>query len=201
VSRAIDTYPGIQALEWAPEIAQRDRDDYEQQLKTFTQNPQALITERDRTTGQLIPARERDRYVPVTFLEPVASNEVALGYDLASDDTRRVALEIARDTGMIAATGRIQLVQETNEDQYGFLVFVPIYEAITATLPERRAAIEGYVLGVFEWLMWSKNRCVTWTTTLIFTSLIRRRPPGINCWGFTKRQRRASAPTPGRSRL
>ncbi|MEO0536382.1 MAG: CHASE domain-containing protein [Cyanobacteria bacterium P01_A01_bin.123] len=150
VSRAIATYPGIQALEWAPEIPQRDRADYEQQLKTVTQNPQALITERDSDTGQLIPARERNRYVPVTFLEPVASNEVALGYDLASDDTRRVALEIARDTGTIATTGRIQLVQETNADQYGFLVFVPIYQAVAATLPERRAAIEGYVLGVFR---------------------------------------------------
>ena len=133
VSRAVDTYPGIQALEWAPQISQSDRTNYEQQLQAATNNSRALITERDLSTGQLVAAVERDRYVPVTFLEPIESNEAALGYDLASDETRRIALEKAKDTGAIAATGRIQLVQETNENQYGFLVFVPIYQTQNST--------------------------------------------------------------------
>ncbi|WP_204141545.1 CHASE domain-containing protein [Halomicronema sp. CCY15110] len=150
VNRAVRTYPGIQALEWAPQVTQLERDDYEQQLSQLTNGDRTFITERDDQTGQLIPAGERDRYVPVTFLEPIPSNEPALGYDLASDETRRIALEQARDTGAIAATGRIQLVQETNEDQYGFLVFVPVYQAVATTLPDRRAAIDGYVLGVFR---------------------------------------------------
>jgi CHASE1-domain containing sensor protein len=150
VNRAVSTYPGIQALEWAPEVTQLERDDYERQLSQLTNGDRTFITERDEQTGQLIPAGERDRYVPVTFLEPIPSNEPALGYDLASDATRRTALETARDTGAIAATGRIQLVQETNEDQYGFLVFVPVYQAVATTLPERRTAIDGYVLGVFR---------------------------------------------------
>ncbi len=151
VSRAVNTYPGIQALEWAPEVTQSERLAYEQQqLSPLTNGDRTFITERDEQTGQLIPAAERDRYVPVTFLEPIPSNEPALGYDLASDETRRTALETARDTGAIAATGRIQLVQETNENQYGFLVFVPVYRQVATTLPERQAAIDGYVLGVFR---------------------------------------------------
>ncbi|NEQ43249.1 MAG: histidine kinase [Leptolyngbya sp. SIOISBB] len=150
VGRAVGTYPGIQALEWAPQVPQSERANYEQQLKARTQNSRALITERDSITGQLIAAQERDRYVPVTFLEPIQSNEAALGYDLASDETRRVALERARDTGAIAATGRVQLVQETTDNQYGFLVFVPIYRAPPSTLSARRETISGYVLGVFR---------------------------------------------------
>ena len=151
VSRAVKTYPGIQALEWAPQVTQSERQAYEQQqLSPLTNGDRTFITERDEQTGQLLPAGERDRYVPVTFLEPIPSNEPALGYDLASDETRRTALEAARDTGAIAATGRIQLVQETNENQYGFLVFVPVYQKVAATLAERQAAIDGYVLGVFR---------------------------------------------------
>ncbi|MEM9120650.1 MAG: CHASE domain-containing protein [Cyanobacteria bacterium P01_F01_bin.56] len=150
VSRAVDTYPGIQALEWAPQVAQSDRANYEQQLQAATNNSRALITERDLNTGQLVAATERDRYVPVTFLEPIESNEAALGYDLASDVTRRIALEKARDTGAIAATGRIQLVQETNENQYGFLVFVPIYQTQNATSLASKDNVLGYVLGVFR---------------------------------------------------
>jgi CHASE1-domain containing sensor protein len=150
VSRAVNDYPGIQALEWAPQITQGERLRYEQWLSTLTNSDRAMITERDEQTGQLMPAAERDRYVPVTFLEPIPSNEAALGYDLASDNTRRTALEMARDTGEIAATGRIQLVQETTENQYSFLVFVPVYQAPVSTLASRREAILGYVLGVFR---------------------------------------------------
>ena len=150
VSRAVDTYPGIQALEWAPQISQSDRANYEQQLQAATNNNRALITERDLSTGQLVAAVERDRYVPVTFLEPIESNEAALGYDLASDETRRIALEKAKDTGAIAATGRIQLVQETNENQYGFLVFVPIYQTQNSTSLASKDNVLGYVLGVFR---------------------------------------------------
>ncbi|NJO50717.1 MAG: hypothetical protein HC840_16150 [Leptolyngbyaceae cyanobacterium RM2_2_4] len=51
---------------------------------------------------------------------------MALGFDLASDAIRRSALERARDTGAIAISGRVELVQETQR-QFGFLVILPIY--------------------------------------------------------------------------
>ena len=149
VQRAVGSYPGIQALEWAPLVPHGERAAYEQWLQTTTRQTQTTLTERDRT-GQLIPAALRPSYVPVTFLEPRPTNEVALGFDLASDETRRIALERSRDTGAIAATGRIQLVQETAGNQYGFLVFVPIYDQPAQTPKLRRQHLRGYVLGVFR---------------------------------------------------
>ncbi|NEQ34065.1 MAG: histidine kinase, partial [Leptolyngbya sp. SIO4C5] len=89
-------------------------------------------------------------YVPVTFVEPWQTNEAALGYDLASDPTRRQALRQARDTGAIAISGRIQLVQETAGNQYSFLVFVPIYRQAAATVTTRQQQLQGYILGVFR---------------------------------------------------
>ncbi|MGB7314772.1 MAG: CHASE domain-containing protein, partial [Nodosilinea sp.] len=47
VQRAIATYPGIQALEWAPLLNQSDRTTYEQWLQTRTGNPDLGITERN----------------------------------------------------------------------------------------------------------------------------------------------------------
>ncbi|ASC69315.1 Two-component sensor histidine kinase [Halomicronema hongdechloris C2206] len=158
VQRAVQTYPGIQALEWAPLVLHGDRAAYEAWLQTLTERwsqtgpsgPSQLgITERS-ATGILRPAAERSSYVPVTFLEPWQTNEVALGYDLASDDTRRIALEQARDTGALAATGRIQLVQETADNQYSFLVFLPIYHQPATTPRARRQQLKGYILGVFR---------------------------------------------------
>ncbi|MCG8363833.1 MAG: CHASE domain-containing protein [Pseudanabaenales cyanobacterium] len=149
VQRTVGTYPGIQALEWAPLVSHEERGVYEQWLQDATRQAHISITERDRA-GNLTTAAVRDSYVPVTFLEPWQTNEVALGYDLASDQTRRVALERARDTGEIAATGRLQLVQETVEDQYSFLVFAPVYRQPARTPEVRRKQLQGYILGVFR---------------------------------------------------
>lgn len=149
VQRSLGSYPGIQALEWAPLVRQPERAAYEQRLQDVTSGRQSSITERDRT-GTLTPAATRPTYVPVTFLEPWQSNEAALGFDLASNPTRRIALERARDTGKPAATGRIQLVQDAAEDQYSFLVFVPIYHQPAQTRSNRRQQLQGYILGVFR---------------------------------------------------
>ncbi|HEY9734965.1 MAG TPA: CHASE domain-containing protein, partial [Trichocoleus sp.] len=141
VQRALSAYPGIQALEWAPHVTAAERLAYEQ--------VSAQIVERD-AAGALIPAAPRFEYVPVTYVEPWLSNEAALGYDLASDPTRQRAMILARDTGEIAATGRVQLVQETAENQYSFLVFLPVYRSPASTPAARKRNLEGYVLGVFR---------------------------------------------------
>ncbi len=150
VQRALVSYPGIQALEWAPQIEARDRTRYEQDLQTLGRSI-TTITER-QDGDRLIPAGDRPDYVPVTYVEPWQGNEVALGYDLASDPIRLAAMHQARDTGQLAATGRIRLVQETANDQFSFLVFLPIYQDPDAsqTSPPSPKILMGYVLGVFR---------------------------------------------------
>ncbi|MEY2976995.1 MAG: hypothetical protein RLZZ435_1134 [Cyanobacteriota bacterium] len=148
VQRSLQSYPGIQALEWAPLIHHSDRQRYEQTLRTTAQNPTLSITERD-SQGNLSLAATRPFYVPVTYLEPLQYNEVALGYDLASEATRFAALKQALSTGLPTATGRLQLVQETRPSQYSFLLFVPLYHPLGTSrsspaggedLPDTRSA-------------------------------------------------------------
>ncbi len=147
VDRAVKSYPGIQALEWAPLIAHADRPAYEQWLQDRIGQSGGITEYR---LGSLVTAGDRTTYVPVTFLEPWETNEAALGYDLASDHTRRTALETARDTGELAATGRIQLVQEKAKDQFSFLVFLPVYRQPATTQTARQQQLQGYILGVFR---------------------------------------------------
>ena len=149
VQRALKTYPGIQALEWAPIISEQTRASFEMAIQTEG-HAKFQITERE-SRGGLIRAAARPYYIPVTYLQPLAGNELAFGYDLMSDPTRLIALETARDTGQIAASGRIRLVQE-HKNQFGFLVFLPLYN--TSTVPGakavRQAQIQSYLLGVFR---------------------------------------------------
>ena len=78
-------------------------------------------------------------------------NEAAVGFDLASNPARRLALQKARDTGRMTLTERITLVQE-EESQGGVLAILPIYlgGGIPATIESRRSALTGFVLGVFR---------------------------------------------------
>jgi len=139
----------IQALEWAPRVRLHERNRFE------TEAHQAgfsdfRITERN-TEGELVVANEREEYFPVYYVEPYESNKRALGFDLASSQVRREALELARDSGKMIISERIVLVQDENE-HYGYLMFKPIYNG--ALVPEgvaaRRVALKGYALGVFR---------------------------------------------------
>lgn len=139
---------GIQALEWVPQIKSDEREAY---LETMRRDfPTFQITERT-TQGEIMPATGRNVYYPVTFMEPYTGNEAALGFDLGSSLVRLNALNQARDSGEIVASGRLMLVQETGE-QAGMLFFLPIYRnrMSTNTLEQRRENLLGFVLGVFK---------------------------------------------------
>jgi PAS domain S-box-containing protein len=140
----------VQAFEWAPRVLREQRTDYEARAR---QEGLAgfQITEID-VGGVLGPAAERDEYFPVYYVAPLAGNEAALGYDLASNVPRRAALERARDTGQAVATEPIQLVQHTAGKQSSILVFAPVYAkgATLRTVAERRKSLQGFVLGVYS---------------------------------------------------
>lgn len=152
-SRTLFNLPGIQALEWAPVIPVSDRERFEASNR---QEGYVNLRITERTAdNRLEPALERAEYVPVHYVEPFQGNESALGYDLNSDALRREALNRARDTGTIAITNRISLVQES-ANQYGILLLLPVYQkgAMPQTVAERRAAISGFFIVVIRTADW-----------------------------------------------
>ncbi|WP_449420432.1 CHASE domain-containing sensor histidine kinase [Phormidium nigroviride] len=149
VRRTLKTYPGIQALEWAPIVGEKERFIYERKIQ-LEGYPSFQITELGKDKA-LVKAANRPYYLPVTYVEPFIGNESALGYDLNSNITRAIAINQARDTGKITATGRIKLVQE-KRDQFSFLVFLPLYKnhQTPTSLTLRRQNLTGFLLGVFR---------------------------------------------------
>ena len=100
------------------------------------------------------PEGERDQYSAIIYLEPFDwRNQRAFGYDMFSEPVRREAMERARDSGEIAASGRVKLVQETEKDvQYGFLMYQPVYRQNQpkGSIKERQAALLGFVYSPFR---------------------------------------------------
>jgi len=146
---ALELERHAQALEWIPRVPKARRPAFERRAREEG-FPEFTFTQR-QSQGQMVPAGDREEYFPVYFLEPLAGNTAALGFDLASSPVRLAALNQARDKGSMVATGRITLVQETSA-QYGILVFEPIYRGgrVPTTVAERRAKLEGFGLGVFR---------------------------------------------------
>jgi PAS domain S-box-containing protein len=137
----------FQALEWIPRIERAERRGYVQSarrdgLAGFR------ITER-APSGKVIEAGVRDRYFPVYYVEPLEGNEGAVGFDLASNPTRRAALAKARDSGKLVTSSAIKLVQ-LKENNTGVLLFAPIYQSgvSTATIEGKRRNLSGFALGV-----------------------------------------------------
>jgi PAS domain S-box-containing protein len=140
---------GVRALEWVPRVTDAGRAEYEAAMKR-TGAPGYRITERVRP-GQVVPAARREEYFPVSDVDPGREGDLALGFDLASEPTRREAILRARDTGALAATAPVTLLRET-QGEHGFLVFIPVYERgkPAESLEDRRRYHRGLIAGVFR---------------------------------------------------
>ncbi|MCX6306846.1 MAG: CHASE domain-containing protein [Bacteroidetes bacterium] len=100
------------------------------------------------------PAGNRDVYTTIIYLEPfVGRNLRAFGYDMYAEPIRRKAMEHARDYDVASLSGKVILVQETGQNvQSGVLMYVPVYrnDMPLNTIPERRAAIAGWVYSPYR---------------------------------------------------
>ena len=135
--------PGIQGVGFSLIIPYSELSNH---IKSFRQNGFPEYNVR--------PSGIRDIYTSIIFLEPFAGRNLrAFGFDMFSESVRREAMEIARDSDIAMLSGKVTLVQETDEDiQSGALMYVPVYNnrMPAGTVEERRAAIKGWVYSPYR---------------------------------------------------
>ncbi len=141
-----DRFPGIQVIGFAQLVREADRGGYE-----TAADRDAAAAGLDYPPLRIRPPARRGEYLPISYLEPLAGNEPALGFDFLSEPARRAAALRARDTAVPAATAPITLIQETGS-QTGFLIMVPSYlpDRPLATVEQRRAAFVGVEYAAFR---------------------------------------------------
>ena len=148
VQSALERQPELQALSWNPLVPHAQRDALEAAAR---EDGFLGFTFREaHPGGGFQTAQPRPEYVPVYFIEPSLPNQAALGYDLASDPSRRTSLEQARDSGLPIATAPIQLAQGPG-NAAGFLVLLPVFDRPVPSDPsERRQKLAGFAVAVFR---------------------------------------------------
>ncbi len=75
------------------------------------------------------PPGRRDHYSAIVYLEPFDwRNQRAFGFDMFTEGIRQEAMRRSVETGEAILSGKVTLVQETDEDtQAGFLIYLPVY--------------------------------------------------------------------------
>ncbi len=132
---------GIQAIEWIPRVSFADLRSHQESMQKQWRQDYRVFERRD---GQAVPVAERAEYFPVAYVYPLEANKGALGFDLASNPERKVALLAARESGKATATEAIRLVQN---GQTGMLLFLPALKSSGAGASEK---LQGFALGVFS---------------------------------------------------
>ncbi|WP_295392803.1 CHASE domain-containing protein [uncultured Thiodictyon sp.] len=131
-------YPGIQGVGFARLIVPQD-------LAAFVQEVRA----EGFPDYEVHPPGERASYTAIVYLEPFDwRNQRAFGYDMLSEPVRRAAMVRAWEQGQLSISGKVRLLQETEQDvQAGFLIYLPVYRRGLPhnTDAERRANLLGWV--------------------------------------------------------
>ena len=138
-----DRYPGIQGIGFAKRVKAADLALHE-----------AAVRAEGYYTYRVTPDSPRSEYFPIVYIEPFASRNLrAFGFDMHAEPKRRAAMERARNLGTAAATSKVTLVQETEEDvQAGFLIYLPAYDRAhpLETPADRHEALIGFVYSPFR---------------------------------------------------
>lgn len=149
-----ERFPGVSAINFARSVPAAERRSFEESIQQ-----QADAGFPGYRTYRIFPASSQPVSYPVTYLEPHTPTS-NFGFDLATNDTRREALEKARDTNDVAATGTIDLnaarADSSLPKRPGFFITIPVYHGenratgVPETAEGRRKAIYGFVNTVFE---------------------------------------------------
>ena len=95
------------------------------------------------------PPGERALMAPITHIEPLEGpNLKALGFDVLTLPPAKEALDRARDTGALALSGRLTLMQNAAP---GLVMYMPLYrtDADNGTVEGRRQGLAGWVSAPF----------------------------------------------------
>ncbi len=140
-SAILKRYTGLQALEWVPRVTPANR--------------QALLSEARRDLpdfefrhrqedGSLARAPEQDELFPIYYVEPLAGNELALGFTPTDLPERDEAIARAIQGETLSLSAPIELIQGRQEA--AIMVFSPVYR--------REGDGKRTLLGLSEAVFW-----------------------------------------------
>ena len=130
-------YRGAEGIGWAPVVYPDDLQAFEERLSEEGGGPVRVAPR---------PSGSRPYLTPIAYLQPeTVSNQAAVGFDMFSDPVRRAAMLQAELTARPTATERVMTIQPNEEQNAGFLIYMPVFEAASGG---RR--LKGFIFSPFN---------------------------------------------------
>jgi len=142
----VHRYPGIQLVAFNRRVPFERRRDYEAAVRRDTS-----VDPKGYPNFAIKPPGDRPEYFVAEYLEPMTGNEEALGLDAGGDRVRAASVEHARDSGELAASGRVILVRG-DARHVGFTLRLPLYRngMPQQTVEQRRQAFVGSIVSSYR---------------------------------------------------
>ena len=129
-----DEFPGLRGIGYIERVRQAD-------LAAFVARQR-----REGAPGYTVqPVGEGPELYAVKYIEPLADNATAVGFNIASEDVRRAAADQSMRSGQPVMSGPVALVQDAQQ-RPATLVLVPVYASPTVptTEAERVRKLRGW---------------------------------------------------------
>ncbi|WP_096200833.1 CHASE domain-containing hybrid sensor histidine kinase/response regulator [Bacillus sp. FJAT-45350] len=168
-SDLFEQYPGIHVISFARYINDEESlaHYYDELLSDYNQ------------VYDVWPEGEREEYLLNQFVAPSKHMSVGIGYDHFTEEKRKFAALVAKETGDITATSQITLITDGGDSGPGYIVYAPVYDIVESN-GEVKEEWFGNVLGAFyiEELIASKlpNRLSTGVHFTIYDGVIESHP-------------------------
>lgn len=140
-----ERYQGLSALNFIRYVKQGEKAAFVEFVRVDTTlNPQGYPDFHITSEG------DRDEYYVAHYLYPFDSQRHLHGIDLGADSVRRQMFLTAGDEAAYVATPKTTLYSDPAKTS--FLICLPVYanNVPATTLEERRAALYGFIFGIFE---------------------------------------------------
>lgn len=139
-------HPGVHSFAFIRHVPADKKPDFERRLR------RELGDSGEAGAATIKPPGLRADYFPIEYIEPENRYGHLLGVDRGAQQDTRQTLERARDSGKPAASGRLRSNADNLDTANFFLLVLPVYRngSLPASLPERRAALIGFVAARIE---------------------------------------------------
>jgi len=142
-----DGHLSLQALEWTPLINESQRHELEEK--------EGFVIKELAFNGTLVPSKPRQNYLPIYYIQPMAGNERAWGFDINNNPFVKPIADASIETGTTSATPGIDLVQDIGQKRWGVALYSPVYQKgqTPETPAKRRLFFRGLWRRYSVWRM------------------------------------------------
>ena len=118
--------PSVDVWAWLESVPRDERQIFEQTMRE-SGYPEFSLWAQDEQ-GNRLPAPLRDQHYVLQYLSPMRGEQTTLGFDLASEKTRKEAIQEAVRTSLPTATDPIQLILSSHDKNVtSMLLFRPVF--------------------------------------------------------------------------